>query len=296
MEIPASLRALLISNHQPLGLALGTPRAQLKRPDWFRPSSVERWSFAQGKSDGVEVAWTLDPSSGLLTEARVIIERKTAPASLVQAIYALFEAEFGKPRLLKRNEERAWTIAAALKSTLSVTVRSSPNFAGVIVVNLALAKGQRVELVEAPRETSMKVPATLETLLAKNFDVKLGAKTTDESLSTLKFSDAKGGFPKTGTLKRELDDGILHAVRFELPDFKDEDEKQADAYATLLASMTARLGKPKATKKHTETLTRLQATWTLSDGNLLELWSLDSCTASQAVPTRLVGVEYRAAE
>ena len=271
MDIPASLRALLLSNHQPLGLALGTPRAQLKKPEWFRPSSVERWSFAQGSSEGVEVAWTLDPSSGLLTEARVIIERKSGAEALVQAIHALFEAEFGKPRLLKRNEERAWTINAGLKSTLSVSVRRSPNFGGVIVVNLGLAKGQRVEVVETPRQTSMKVPASLETLIAKNFDVKLGAKVEEQSSTELKFSDAKGGFPKTGRVKRELDDGMLHAVRFELPDFMDDGEKQADAYAALLASLTARYGKPKSGKKHSDSMTRLHATWTLTDGHELEL-------------------------
>lgn len=296
MDLPVSLRALLLSNRQPLGLALGTPRAQLKKPEWFRPSSVERWSFAQGSFEGTEVAWTLDPSAGLLSEARVIIERKSGAAALVQAIHALFEAEFGKPRLLKRNEERAWTIDAELKSTLSVSVRNSPNFAGVIVVNLALAKGQRCEPVEAPRQTSMKVPPSLETLIAKNFEVKLGAKTDDESLTELKFSDARGGFPKTGRATRELDGGRLQAVRFELPDFEDEGETHADAYAALLASLTARLGKPKTTKKHTDSMTRLQATWTLDDGHALQLWSLDACTASQEVPSRRVGVDYQAAE
>lgn len=149
MPIPASLRALLLVNKQPLGLALGTPRAMLQRPEWFRPSSVENWSFAQGAKDGIEVVWTLDPSSGLLSEARVLIPRKADAATLVQEIYALFEAEFGKPRLLKNNEERAWTIDAELKSTLSVTVRRSPNFAGVILVNLTLAKGQRIKPLAA---------------------------------------------------------------------------------------------------------------------------------------------------
>lgn len=294
MEIPSSLRALLLVNHQPLGLALGTPRSQLKRPDWFRPSSVERWSFAQGTFEGTEVAWTLDPSAGLLSEARVIIQRKSGAEALVEAIHALFQAEFGKPRLLKRNEERAWTIDAGLKSTLSVSVRSSPNFGGVIVVNLALAKGQRCEPVEAPRQTSMKVPASLETLIAKHFEVTLGTKTDDHGRTELKFSDAKGAFPKKGTLQREVDGGKLQAVRFELPDFGDEGETHADAYAALLASLTARLGKPKATKKHTASWSRFEATWTLDDGHALVLWSLDSCTASQDVPNRLVGVEYRA--
>lgn len=296
MEIPASLRALLLSNHQPLGLALGTPRSQLKRPDWFRPSSVERWSFAQGTIDGIEVAWTLDPSAGLLSEARVIIQRKSGAEALVEAIHALFTAEFGKPRLLKRNEERAWTIDAGLKSTLSVSVRSSPNFGGVIVVNLALAKGQRCEPVEAPRQTSMKVPASLETLISKHFDATLGAKTAEQGPTELKFSDARGAFPKKGTLQQEVDGGKLESVRFELPDFGDEGETHLDAYAALLASLTARLGRPKATKKINASLSRFEAVWTLDDGNALELWSVDSCTASQDVPNRLVGVVYRAAE
>jgi hypothetical protein len=293
MDIPASLRDLLLSNHQPLGLVLGTPRAQLKRPDWFRPSSVERWSFAQGTLDGVEVAWTLDPSAGLLSEARVIIQRKSGTAALVQSIHALFEAEFGKPRLLKRNEERAWTINAELKSTLSVSVRSSPNFAGVIVVNLALAKGQRVEAVEAPRQTSMKVPPSLETLLAKHFDVTLGTKTDDESSAELKFSDARAGFPKTARTMRDVEGGKLYALRLELPDFKDEGETHADAHAALLASLTARLGKAKTAKKHTDSMTKLQTTWMLAEGQALELWSLDSCTATQETPSRLIGVAYQ---
>jgi hypothetical protein len=145
MPIPASLRDLLLSNGRPLGLVLGTPRAQLKRPDWFRPSAVDLWSFAQGTKDGIEMVWTLDPSAGLLSEARVLIPRKDDATNLVKDIHALYEAEFGKPRLLKHHEERAWTIGAELKSTLSVTVRRSPNFAGVILVNLGLAKGTRVK-------------------------------------------------------------------------------------------------------------------------------------------------------
>ena len=296
MEIPAPLRALLISNHQPLGLALGTPRDQLKKPAWFRPSSVEKWSFAQGSKDGIEAVWTLDPSSGLLSEARVMIERKSGADALVLAIHALFTEEFGKPRLLKRNEERAWNIDAGLKSTLSVSVRMSPNFGGTIVVNLALAKGTRIASVEAPRQTTMKVPASLETLLTKHFDVTLGTKAEEQSDIELEFKDAKGAFPKKATLQREIDGGKLHAVRLELPDFAEEAETHADAYATLLASLTARLGKPKTTKKHTDSLSRLDATWTLEDGNTFELSSIDSCTASQDVPNRLVAVEFRAAE
>lgn len=295
MEIAPSLRALLLSNHQPLGLALGTPRAQLERPKWFRPSSVERWSFASGNFEGNEVAWTLDPSAGLLSEARVIVAQKGPAGALAKAIHALFEAEFGKPRLLKRNEERAWTIEAGLKSTLSVSLRSNSNSGGVIVVNLGLAKGQRCELVEAPRLTSMKVPHTLETLIAKNFEVKLGAKTDDENTTELKFSDAKG-FPKKATLQRDVEFGKLHAVRLELPDFAEEGETHADAYAALLASLTARLGKPKTSKKLTDSLKRLDATWVLPEGEALELWSVDSCTASQDVPNRLVGVSYQLAE
>jgi hypothetical protein len=225
----------------------------------------------------------------------VIIPRKADATALVQAIYAMYEAEFGKPRLLKRNEERAWTIDAELKSTLSVTVRKSPNFGGVIVVNLTLAKGQRCLPVEAPRQTSMKVPPSLETLIAKEFDVKLGVKTDDETVTTIKFSDARGGFPKTGQVKRQLDGGRLQAVSFELPDFKDESETHADAYAALLASLTARLGKPKSAKKQTDSSSRIQATWTLDGGRALELKSIDACTLSQEVPNRLVSLDYRAA-
>lgn len=296
MEIPPSLKALLLSNHQALGLALGTPREQLKKPSWFRPSSVERWSFAQGSQDGIEAVWTLDPSSGLLSEARLVIERKSGAESLVLAIHELFTAEFGKPRLLKRNEERAWNIEAGLKSTLSVSIRNSPNFGGTIVVNLGLAKGTRIASVEAPRQTTMKVPASLDTLIAKHFEVTLGSKTEEQSDTELEFKDAKGAFPKKATVQREVDGGKLQAVRLELPDFADEAEKHADAYATLLAAMTARLGKPKTTKKHTDSLSRIDATWTLDEGHTLELSSIDSCTASQDVPNRLVAVEYRAAE
>jgi len=297
MELPASLRNLLLSNHQPLGLALGTPRAQLVRPSYFRPVTVDKWNFALGNFEGNEVAWTIDPGTGLLSEARVVLAPKGGPmVGLAEAIRALFEAEFGKPRLLKRNEERAWTVEGGLKSMLSVSVRRGADAGAVIVVNLTLAKGQRLEAVELPRQTSMKVAPTLETLIAKNFNVKLGSAVTDEETTELTFSDAKGGFPKKATLKREVSGGKLAAVVLELPDFGEEDELHADANAALLASLTARLGKPKSSKKHNASQSRLEATWTVEDGNTLKVWSLDSCTVSQDVPNRTVGVEYRAAE
>lgn len=297
MELPASLRPLLLSNHQALGLALGTPRAQLVRPTWFRPAFTDKWNFASGSFEGNEVAWTIDPSTGLLSEGRVVLAPRGGPmVGLAEAIRAMFEGEFGKPRLLKRNDERAWTIEAGLKSTLSVSVRKGASAGVVIVVNLAVAKGQKLEAVEAPRQTSMKVSRTLETLIAKNFSVQLGASTTDEETTELVFSDAKGGFPKKGTLQREVNRGKLNAVLFELPDFGAEEETHADARAALLASLTARLGKPKSSKKNTPSQTRLESTWTVEDGHTLKVWSLDSCSVSQDVPNRTVGVEYRAAE
>jgi hypothetical protein len=296
MEIPASLRALLLPDHQPLGLALGTPRAQLVRPPYFRPGFVDKWNFASGTTEGNEVAWTIDPGTGLLSEARVVVAPRGGPAvGLAEAIRAMFEGAFGKPRMLKRNEERAWTITAGLKSTLSVSVRRDAAAGAVIVVNLALAKGQKIEAVELPRQTSMKVPQPLETLLAKNFGVKLGSAMTEEETTDLVFSDARGGFPKKGKLQRQADGGKLHAVLLELPDFGDEEETHANAGAALLASLTARLGKPKSSKKSTPSQTRVESTWTVEHGHTLKFWSLDSCTVSQDVPNRTLGVEYRAA-
>ena len=296
MSLSPALRDLLLVNHLPLGLTLGTPRAQLVRPSWFRPAFTDKWHFAGGTTQGTEVAWTVHPSLGLLSEARVVLApQRESVAALATEIRALFEAEFGKPRLLKRNEERAWTIEVTLKSVLTLSVRTGGNAGAVIVANLALAKGQKLEAVEAPRQTSMKVAPTLETLIAKNFSVKLGAP-SEEGSSELTFSDAKGGFPKKGTLHREVQGGNLAAVRFELPDFGAAEEVHADANAALLSSLTARLGKPKSSKKITPSQTRLESTWTLEDGNTLKVWSLDSCTVSQDVPNRTVGVEYRAAE
>ena len=126
--------------------------------------------------------------------------------------------------------------------------------------------------------------------------MKLGASTTDEATTELAFSDAKGGFPKKGTLRREVEGGSLTAVIVELPDFGTEGETHADANAALLNSLTARLGKPKSSKKHNSSQTRLEAVWNLEDGNTLKVWSLDSCTVSQDVPNRTVGIEYRSAD
>ncbi len=297
MELPAFLRDLLLVDHQPLGLALGTPRAQLTKPSWFRPAFAEAWNFASGTIQGTEVAWTINPSMGLLSEARVVISPQGGPAvGMAEAIRALFEAEFGRPRLLKRNEERAWSIDAAIKSVVSVSVRKGADAGSVIVVNLMLAKGQKLEAVEKPRVTSMKVPATLETLIAKNFGVKLGAAVTEEETTELTFTGAKGGFPNKGTLQRQIVGGKLQGVVLQLPDFGAEEETHANANAALLASLTARLGKPKSSKKNTTSQMRLESTWTVEDGATLKVWSVDSCTASQDVPNRTVGVEYRAAE
>ena len=297
MALPSSLRDLLLSNHLPLGLALGTPRAQLARPAWFRPAFTDKWNFAGGTTEGTEVAWTVDPSMGLLSEARVVLApQRDSVGALAVEIRALFEAEFGKPRLLKRNEERAWTIEAALKSVLTVSVRAGANGSAAIVANLALAKGQKLEAIQAPRQTTMKVAPTLETLLAKGFSAKLGATTTDEETTELTFSDAKGGFPKKGTLRRLVQGGMLTAVLFELPDFGEAEDLHADVNTALLNSLTARLGKPKSSKKTTPSQTRLESIWTVEDGNTLKVWSLDSCTVSQDVPNRTVGVEYRLGE
>jgi hypothetical protein len=289
MEIAPTLRALLLVNKLPLGLSLGTPRVALTRPDWFRPSSVDKWNFAGGVIEGNEVAWTIDPSQGVLSEARIVVAPKPG---LLAAILELYTREFGKPRLLKRNDERAWTIEAGIKTTLSVSVRPG----GVVVVNLAPAKGAKLELVEVPRETSMKVPPSLDTLIAKTFDVKLGAETTDEKTVELKFPDAKGGFPKTGKLEREVIDGVLQAVLFELPDFGAEGEAFADSYAALLSAMLGHFGKPKSTRRTTSSQTLLESTWPLADGLTIKVWSNEYSTPSQEVPNRTVGVEYRAGE
>jgi hypothetical protein len=286
MELTPALRALLLVDHQPLGLALGTHRTQLKKPDYFRPSTSDHWNFAGGAQNGIEVAWTIDPGRHLLSEARVVISPKAGTGKvLVDELIALFTGEFGKPRALKRNEERAWTIEAELKSTLSLSLRGNPNMGGVIVVNLALAKGQKITALTPVRMSAMTVPASLETLMAKNFDVKLGVKSEAEEPVELKFSDAKNGFPKKGTLSKQVAKAKLTGVTLELPDFEDE-EVFADAHAALVESLSERLGKPKSSKKANTGHTRVEALWPLEGANLL-VWGESSVTEG-----RQVGVVY----
>lgn len=293
MELPASLKNLLLVNHQPLGLAIGTPRAQLTLPAWFRPRTSDSWHFASGTFEGTEVAWTIDPSQGLLSEARAVLSPKYGTAGgLVEAILKLFEGEYGKPRLLKRNEERAWTIEAGVKSMLSVSVRANPNAGGVIVVNLTVAKGQKLHALAAPRVTSMKVPPSLETMIAKTFDVQIGSKATEDhdELVEIKLGDAKGQFPKKGSLGRQVHKNKVSAIQFELPDFGEENDTHADAYAALLASLTERLGAAKTGKKNTPSETRIESWW-MVDGLMVKVWSTDFCAPSQDVPNRKVGIE-----
>lgn len=289
MELTPAIRALLLTDHQPLGLALGTHRTQLQKPAWFRPSTSDHWNFAGGTNNGAEVAWTIDPGRHLLSEARVVLSPKqNTGKALVEELTAMFTAEFGKPRALKRNEEKAWTIEAELKSTLSLSIRGNPNMGGVIVVNLALAKGQKITALAPVRMSSMTVPASLETMMAKNFDVKLGVKTEDEAPVELKFADAKNGFPKKGTLKRSVNKGKLVSVTLELPEFAEEEEAFGDAYAALIESLGDRLGKPKASKKATPAQTRLEALWPI-EGATLKAFSV---AITGEVPSRMVGVEY----
>lgn len=143
MELAAPLRSLLLSNHQPLGVALGTPRAKLTRPDWFKPMSTEQWSFATGNFEGAEVVWTLD--RGMLSEARAVFSpRNSAGSQLFDSLIEMFSAEFGKAKLMKRSEERTWALKTTIPSTLSVSRRSGGSTGLVIVVQLGLAKGQKL--------------------------------------------------------------------------------------------------------------------------------------------------------
>ncbi len=151
MELTPALRSLLLSNHQPLGLMLGTPRAQLNRPTWFRPSTSDQWSFATGISEGAEVVWTLD-GRGLLLEARAVFSPSgAAGVAFFDSLLQFFVNEFGKAKLMKRNEERMWALKSTIPSTLSVSRRQGGSAGVVIVVQLALAKGQKLPIPAAKR-------------------------------------------------------------------------------------------------------------------------------------------------
>ena len=151
MELTASLRPLLLSNHQPLGIALGTPRAQLVRPAWFRPVSTDSWSFASGIFEGAEVVWTLDRC--MLLEARAVFSPQGAVGEAFFAeLLEFFTTELGKPKLMKRSEERMWPLKSTVPSTLSVSRRQGGSTGIVIVVQVALAKGQKLPVPPKPAD------------------------------------------------------------------------------------------------------------------------------------------------
>jgi len=288
MNLNESITAVLLFEGRPLGALLGTPRAEVKLMPPLHTGIVEAWSNAHGElsASGVSahLRWELDDEQSLLATARADLTAKD-PEALKAAVVAFYEAKLGKP---KKGAKPSWSVTAGLPATL--TVSTPKRFPSNVVVELAVAKGTRLQRPEEPQRAPSVVPAALLELVTAQVPLgaKLGAK-VPEGVTAVALPASSGPFPSKAELKPALTKGKLYALELTFPDFASE-SAHLEVFETLLEAMSAKLGKAKLSKKTSSTETRRAASWAV-DGHPLTLWSWDLWNEGNNI--RQVGVEYR---
>jgi len=306
MTLPAPIQALLVSNDLPLGVRLGEAQKSLVVPSHFEETSKENWRYVTGTivADGVsaDTLWYADTDLGVLSSARVLVRvADDRRAAFVKDVVSLFDGRFGASKKRKPDGE-LWTIAAEIKSTLSLSEQIDPNGNSkalppekrwahpLVVISLDVAKGQRLRVLGAGSAANVAVPAPLRELLAMFGEApyKAPAK-ADHQLS---LGKASAPFPRSASVQYIAKGRKLTGMTVQLEEFA-KDSERLDAFEALEAELVKQLGKPKRTKKDTSMESRIEARWAL-ETQAVELATFEFDDGNQDVPTRQVTVTFRA--